>query len=277
MGKGVRRISKGCRGSHGFAPLRAASDGCLRRKGYVKTARLVRQRGSYLEFLKSHLPSCPLQRFFSPLAPFHPPRNPFTQGGFLARDIVISGVFHSSVYSDIFFFFSLSSFTDRYVLSVAGRRVRQKATSRTRRRGWRREFSEGWRWRLTDKGKSFNFNKPILFVEINFINSKELNIYTRFYFYLCSNQISYRVFLIIRTKRKRLSTLFISTKRKKEKNTRVKSFPPLHEPHNKPFPSTPYNTSKTFPRRGGEGEKKEKRGGAWNSVRVINSRGKLSQ
>lgn len=104
MGKGVRRISKGCRGSHGFA----ASDGCLRRKGYVKTARLGRQRGSYLEFLKSHLPSCPLQRFFSPLAPFHPPRNPFTQGGFLARDIVISGVFHSSVYSDIFFFFSLS-------------------------------------------------------------------------------------------------------------------------------------------------------------------------
>lgn len=102
MGKGVRRISKGCRGSHGFAPLRAASDGCLRRKGYVKTARLGRQRGSYLEFLKSHLPSCPLQRFFSPLAPFHPPRNPFTQGGFLARDIVISGVFHSSVYSDIF-------------------------------------------------------------------------------------------------------------------------------------------------------------------------------
>lgn len=182
MGKGVRRISKGCRGSHGFA----ASDGCLRRKGYVKTARLGRQRGSYLEFLKSHLPSCPLQRFFSPLASFHPPRNPFTQEGFLARDIVISGVFHSSVYSDIFFLLLplFPSFTDRYVLSVAGRRVRQKATSRTRRGGWRREFSEGWRWRLTDKGKSFNFNKPILFVEINFINSKELNIYTRFYFYL---------------------------------------------------------------------------------------------
>lgn len=42
-------------------------------------------------------------------------------------------MFHSSVYSDIFSFFPFSlSFTDEYILSVAGRRVQQNVSDEQR-------------------------------------------------------------------------------------------------------------------------------------------------
>lgn len=103
-----------------------------------------------------------------------------------------------------------------------------------------------------------NFNKPFYSIEINFIDLKEsIYIYT-VYTSTIYTQISHHIFLIVRTKISNLlSTLF--TTKKKEITSNL-SFH-LHKPHNKPFPSTPCNTSKTFSRRGEE-KKKGKRGGA---------------
>lgn len=89
-------------------------------KGLRENSSSRRQRGSYLEFLKSHLPVlCNVPRFFSPLAPFHPRAT-------LSREDSSLEISLLAVYSDIFSFFS--SFTDKYILSVAGRRVQQNVS-----------------------------------------------------------------------------------------------------------------------------------------------------
>ena len=111
MGKGAG----GSRGRRGVAALTAfhrfeQPPTGVGTKGLRENSSSRRQRGSYLEFLKSHLPSCPLQRstILLTLGSFSSPRNPFT-GGFLARDIVISGVSFIGVFR-YFFFFSFLSF-----------------------------------------------------------------------------------------------------------------------------------------------------------------------
>ena len=125
-------------------------DGCRpRRKGYVETARRRRQRGSYLEFLKSHLPvslslSLSLSLSVSPL---------FISAPTLSRkdssreiSFVISGVSYDL--QPRYFFSLLASFLTDVVSCVSKEATRREiaAQGRIDRRGTKK-----WRCLITSK------------------------------------------------------------------------------------------------------------------------------
>lgn len=100
-----------------------------------------------------------------------------------------------------------------------------------------------------------NFNKPFYSIEINFIDLKEsIYIHSIHFYNLYSNLSPY---LSHRSNKNFQPSFHLIYHKKKEITSNLSSH--LHKPHNKPFPSTPCNTSKTFSRRGEE-KKKGKKG-----------------